>query len=428
MKDLDICGAFLHAKYESKLGTRLFMRLPNDMPGLLPGTLHPMAGKLVELLKALYGLPESNMLFEKQRNIAILKSGFKPIASDCSIFRRFDGIHNSILFVHVDDFQIISNCPSHWDDLILNLTERFQELEINECSVQHVGITCEFSKTNPEAFKLTQSGYITKIVKEFESPSESDTPSNIMLFTDTTDTAPYEDKVYYQKLIGTLIYALATRFDIRKEVIFLASKSSSPTYGDMAKVTKVFSYLKKHPNIGPIYHTDEGPTLYAYADAAFNNHDDSRSHGGSFLSIGKQSAAIAAHSRKITSCVTLSSMEAEYVTLSETARTVIYMRQFLNDIGFPQTGPTIIYEDNSSAISLASCSNIPKKSRHILLRYHFIKFAVESGLIEVHYIDTKQQRADMLTKALCKSDFIAGRSNLLNLEHDSVLFPANSSI
>ena len=71
MKDLDICGAFLHAKYESKLGTELYMKLPKNMPGATAGSLHPMAGKLVKLLKALYGLPESNMLFEKQRNIIV---------------------------------------------------------------------------------------------------------------------------------------------------------------------------------------------------------------------------------------------------------------------------------------------------------------------------------------------------------------------
>ena len=102
------------------------------------------------------------------------------------------------------------------------------------------------------------------------------------------------------------------------------------------------------------------------------------------------------------------------------------MRTFLKDIGFEQKAPTIIYEDNSSAISLASCSNIAKKSRHILLRYHFIKFAVESGHVEVHYVDTKDQRADILTKAANKSQFIAGRSNILNLHDDSTLFPSTN--
>ena len=102
------------------------------------------------------------------------------------------------------------------------------------------------------------------------------------------------------------------------------------------------------------------------------------------------------------------------------------MRNFLSDIGFTQTKPTIIFEDNASAIHLASSSNIPVKSRHILLRYHFIKFAIECGAVEVHFVDSQHQRADCLTKALGPSDFIAGRESLLNLKNDPILFPTAS--
>ena len=192
----------------------------------------------------------------------------------------------------------------------------------------------------------------------------------------------------------------------------------------MQRVTKVFRYLNSTPDLGPVFDSDEGPILYGYSDASFNNHFNGRSHAGSFVCIGKNSAAIATHSRQITSCVALSSMEAEYIALSELSRTIIYMRNFLADIGFPQSQPTIIYEDNASAIHLASHSNIPVKSRHILLRYHFIKFAIESGAVEVHYINSAGQRADCLTKSLGPSDFLLGRESLLNLSHHSIYFPS----
>ena len=129
----------------------------------------------------------------------------------------------------------------------------------------------------------------------------------------------------------------------------------------------------------------------------------------------------------ITSCVALSSMEAEYIALSELSRTIIYMRNFLADIGFLQSQPTIIYEDNASAIHLASSSNIPVKSRHILLRYHFIKFAIESGAVEIHYINSERQRADCLTKSQGPSDFLLGRESLLNLSKDSIYFPTSKN-
>ena len=193
----------------------------------------------------------------------------------------------------------------------------------------------------------------------------------------------------------------------------------------MKRVSKVFAYLHATPDLGAIFDTRDGAVLYGYADASFNNHHNGRSHAGSFVCIGKKSAAIAVHSRMITSCVALSSMEAEYIALSELARTIIYMRNFLHDIGFKQKKPTIIFEDNASAIRLASGANIPKKSRHILLRYHFIKFAIESGAIEVHFVETTKQRADCLTKALGPSDFLKGRENILNLSNQDKYFPSN---
>jgi hypothetical protein len=286
-----------------------------------------------------------------------------------------------------------------------------------------VGITTIFSPTTPGVFRQAQSGYISKVCEKLKITNSSVTPSKLDLFDDEDNPVPYKDVKFYQQLIGTLIYALATRADIRKEVIYLASKSHCPSELNMKQVAKVFAYLHATPEMGPIFDTRHGALLYGYSDASYNNHFNGRSHAGSFVSIGKSSAAIAVHSRMITSCVALSSMEAEYIALSELARTMIYMRNFLSDIGFTQKEPSIIYEDNASAIRLASTANIPKKSRHILLRYHFIKFAIESGAIEIHFIETKNQRADCLTKTLGPADFIKGRTNLLNLSNQQKYFP-----
>ena len=181
MKDLDIGGAFLNADYFSPLGTVLYMRLPS-IPGDVPGTFHPLSNKIVRLKKALYGLPESNMLFEKMRNKAILKAGFHPISSDYSIFRKSSGTFNSILFVHVDDFQMLSNNNDDWLILISCLKEVFKDLDINELSTQHVGINTLFSKKYPGVFKQNQSGYIRKISENLDIKNTSISPSKLDLF------------------------------------------------------------------------------------------------------------------------------------------------------------------------------------------------------------------------------------------------------
>jgi Reverse transcriptase (RNA-dependent DNA polymerase) len=417
--DLDISGAFLHADYVSTVDTALYMRLPKHLPGVKDKELHPLAGKIVKLNKALYGLPEANMLFEKERNIIIRACKFISGTVDVSIFVKIDpnnSLLRSLLITTVDDFQIFSTCPGHWTDLKKNLSTRFGELSINEISTQHAGITHEAFPDG--SFCSSQSGYIKKFCEELGvnkllNPF-SPVPSDIYLFDESSDTTPVTQK-FYQKLIGTLIYCLNTRHDVRKEVIYLASKSAAPTIGDLIKVTRVFRYLNFTADTGPRFFAN-GAILFGFCDAAWANHTDFRSHVGYFGCIGRDSAPFASHSSKIKSCVALSSMEAEYISLCELVKFIVVCRRFLSEIGFPQPGPTTIFEDNQSAIKLAVAPSVGSRSKHILLRYHYTKAAIESGEVVLEYVDTLNQRADSLTKVQTKPSFLGSVGQLLNLK------------
>jgi hypothetical protein len=91
-------------------------------------------------------------------------------------------------------------------------------------------------------------------------------------------------------------------------------------------------------------------------------------------------------------------MEGEYVCLSSAARKVLEFRYFLENIGFPQDNPTIIYEDNMSAINLAKAPAVSRKSRHIHIRHHFIRDCVINKLVQVQHVRTTEMLADFLTK------------------------------
>ena len=416
--DLDISGAFLHALYKSTTDTKLYMKLPDKLPGTEVNGLHKLAGKFVKLNKALYGLPESNMLFEKERNIIILEAGYTPTITDPSIFVRKDAKDKtilSILFTTVDDIQTISTYPPHWEELKRRMTMRFGELTVNDVSVQHCGVTHE-PKTDG-SFTATQSGYIKKFCQELGvnklSNPFSSSPSTVDLFSDSEDTIPVNIK-FYQRLIGTLIYTLLTRHDVRKEVIFMAGKSAAPTVGDLIKVTRIFRYLNYTAEDGPVYSSNEGATLYGYTDASWANHVDLRSHAGYFICIGQHSAPAISHSSKIKSCVATSSMEAEYVALCELTKLIVVCRRYLEELSFTQTSPTVIFEDNEAAIKLATSPGIGTKSKHILLKYHYTKKAVEDKEIIIKYIDTTLQRADCLTKEQTKPSFVNSVPILLN--------------
>ena len=406
VSDFDVTGAFLHCDLVSKC--RIFMKLQKDLN-------HPWAGKTVILKKSLYGLPESNRLFEQERNIHLALAGFLPSINEPSIFTRYDSIKGrySLLFMHVDDGQLFCTCLLHWHDIIKFLELRFGELTKSDDSSQHVGVT--FNKLPDGSFSTSQSGYIERMIEEFNVTKSICNPSKLNLYDNNNveDCIPIDIK-WFQRVEGSLIYLLLTRHDVRKEIVFLGSKCAKPCTGDMKKLTLIMQYLNSTSSYGPRYYTKEGPILYGYVDASFNVHPDSRSHTGYFTCIGRHSAPTLSYSSKQKSCITLSSMEAEYVALHELSKVIIHTRRFLAEIGFPQTQPTVIYEDNESTINLALSPGIGKKSKHIKLRYHYIKDMIKTGEIVIEYIDTKLQRANILTKPLANAQFISERNMMMN--------------
>ena len=96
----------------------------------------------------------------------------------------------------------------------------------------------------------------------------------------------------------------------------------------------------------------------------------------------------------------MSSTESEYVAFCEATREVIWLRRLLKDMGFPQRGPTIIYEDNMSTIQMLEGAYNHKASKHVNPKYHFSKSAIVDGVIHVEHLVTTEMEADMLTKSL----------------------------
>jgi hypothetical protein len=102
--------------------------------------------------------------------------------------------------------------------------------------------------------------------------------------------------------------------------------------------------------------------------------------------------------------VTLSSCEGEYVALSQAVQESLWLRRLLEQLGFKQENPTLILEDNQSTIHLAKDAKHHARSKHIDVRFHFIRYQ-EDKLVKVKYIPTGEKIADMFTKPLCKSLF-----------------------
>jgi hypothetical protein len=96
--------------------------------------------------------------------------------------------------------------------------------------------------------------------------------------------------------------------------------------------------------------------------------------------------------------VALSSTEAEYMSACSAAQETVYLRALLKDLGHPQNGPTVLHQDNQGAIAIGSDFISNRRTKHIDIKYHFIREKVEDGVIRLQYIPTAEMVADCLTK------------------------------
>ncbi len=135
--------------------------------------------------------------------------------------------------------------------------------------------------------------------------------------------------------------------------------------------------------------------LNEYSDSDFAGLKDKRHSIGRyvFILVGE----VITHSSKQQSIITLSSCEAEYMAFSEAAKEAIWAGRFLHELGFQDDQPILIYTDNKEAIDLTTNSLLHKKTKHIEIRWHWIREVVEKGKITIHYLPTKEMLADGLT-------------------------------
>jgi len=117
--------------------------------------------------------------------------------------------------------------------------------------------------------------------------------------------------------------------------------------------------------------------------------------------------------------VTLSTCEAEYVAATSCVCHVIWLRNLLKELNLPQEEPTKIFVDNRSTIALAKNPVFHDRSKHIDTRYHYIRECVTKMDVQLEYVKTNDQVADIFTKPLKREDFIKMR-NLLGVTKSSL--------
>jgi hypothetical protein len=150
--------------------------------------------------------------------------------------------------------------------------------------------------------------------------------------------------------------------------------------------------------------------LVAYADSDFAADHTRRSVAAYVFMLN---GAAVSWSSKLQPSVSLSTTEAEYKAACATAQEAVFLRRLLSDIGIKPTKPTTVFEDNQACIALADNPINHQRSKHIDVKYHFIRKCVENSITELKYIPSKDQLADLLTKPLDATKTVVLRERIV---------------
>ena len=183
----------------------------------------------------------------------------------------------------------------------------------------------------------------------------------------------------------------------------VAKYSANPTKQHWIAVKRIFRYLKGTLNHGLFYSRNESTECVGFSDSDWGGDlDDRKSTSGYLFQLG--GTAISWRSKKQT-CVALSTAEAEYMALASAAQEAMWLRQLTIDLKNEPVSATVIFEDNQSAICIAKNPQFHGRSKHIAIKYHFIRDQVENNNVELRYCRTNDMIADMLTKGLNGEQF-----------------------
>ena len=194
-------------------------------------------------------------------------------------------------------------------------------------------------------------------------------------------------------------------------VSFLATRVLHATERDELKLTRTLKYLQATAQLGLTLEVSDKISVFGYVDASYGVHADCKSHSGAAVTLGKGIVYAKSAKQKV---VSKSSTEAELIALSDSSSQVIYSRDFLIGQGYSLDAATI-YQDNQSTMALVKNGRAnSERSRHINIRYFFVKDRVEQGDVKIEYMPTGDMIADVLTKPLQGSLFARLRDLLLN--------------
>lgn len=377
LHQLDIPTAFLNGQIESEI----YIKTPEGRSNTTD---------YLRLKRSLYGLKEAPKCWNKRFNQFMLTHGLNRSYNDCCLYYNKD----IWIVVYVDDI-LLTGKDCEVDKMIKKLEEEFSARNMGNPTT-FLGL--QMTDINGE-IKLNQTNLINKLLKVFNMQNCKGAQTPMERGFQIPENENIID-VPFRQLIGSLMYlSTCTRPDIMFSVAYLSRVLDKPSETTWKAGKRILRYLQATKDIGLVYKKSDEKLIEGYSDADWaGDHRDRKSVNGAVVNLcGNPVAWI---SKKQT-CVALSTTEAEYVAASNCAQEMMNLKGLASDFG--ERCSSTLFVDNQSAIFMINATQNLKRGKHIDIRAHYVKDLVDKGEINVKYIPTDLNLADMLTKPLDKT-------------------------
>lgn len=397
---MDVQTAFLNGTLPDD--EQIYMTQPEGF--VVPGKEHLVC----KLNRSLYGLKQSPKCWNTVLDEFLKSLGFTRSTADSCVYVRWKDNSKMMIAVYVDDICIMSDTDTQMTEVKSALSARFKMTDLGEL---HHCIGIVVKRENNSSLHLSQTPYIRQLLKRFdmENCNPVSTPAACDVKLEENDGSKPVDAKLYQSIIGSLLYAaVSTRPDIAETVGVLSKFNSYPSQTHLTAARRVLRYLKGTQDLGLVYRK-QGKSLYGYTDADYASSADRHSKSGAvFIHAGGPVSWCS----KRQSIIALSTAESEYIALFDGVVECVWLRQLLSDIGAPPSTATTIHVDNQSALAIANNGKTSKRTKHVDIKYHYTREAIEKGDIATQYCQSEENIADILTKSLPRERFISLRDML----------------
>jgi hypothetical protein len=332
--------------------------------------------------------------------IFLIANAFKVGKADPTLFTKTCDGDLFVCQIYVDDIIFGSTNQKSCEEFSRVMMQRFEMSMMGKLNY-FLGFQVKQLK---EGTFISQMKYTQDLLKRFgmKDAKPAKTPMGMDGHLDLNKGGKSIDQKAYQSMIGSLLYLCASRPDIMISVCMCARFQSDPKECHLVAVKRILIYLVSTPCFGIWY--PKGPTfdLIRYSDSDYVGCKvDRKSTSGMCQFLGR--SLVSWSSKKQTS-VSLSTAEVEYVAAGQCCAQLLWMRQTLRDFGYNLSKVPLLC-DNESAIRLVDNPIEHNHTKHIDIRYHFLRDHQQRGDIDIYHISTENQLADIFTKPLDEKRF-----------------------